>query len=107
MRHYAMAERPTAVREYREKRGLSTGALVRDVTALEPGQYVVEVHLQRSSHEDAVNEILIALEQLGYSWVQARVTEWVDRTIGGFIVGGLGLGAAGTSTGSGDASALL
>jgi len=77
------------------------GAVVREVLQAAHGGYVVDIQLHRSSHEEALNDILVAAQQLGYSWLQATVTEWADNALGGFVVGGLGGGVAGSSSGDG------
>lgn len=73
------------------------GATLREATAADDGSLVVELFLDRPSHETALNEIAVALQQLGYAWLEASITEWVDDIIGGAIVGCLGGGAAGAN----------
>jgi hypothetical protein len=59
---------------------------------------LLELALNRPSHEDALNEIAVALQQLGYSWLDATITEWADNMFGGAIVGALGCGTVGANS---------
>lgn len=83
------------------------GAVLREVVQGSNGRYEIDLQLQRRSHEQALNDILVAAQQLGYSWVQATVTEWADNAVSGLVLGGLGGAAGGTSTGSGEVAAML
>lgn len=74
------------------------GAALREATAADDGSLVVELFLDRPSHETALNEIAVALQQLGYAWLEASITEWADNMIGGAIVGCLGGGTAGVNS---------
>jgi hypothetical protein len=83
------------------------GAVLREIVQGSYGRYEVDLQLQRPSHEEALNEILVAAQQLGYSWVQATVTEWADNAVGGFVIGGLGGTAAGASSSNGETGIVL
>lgn len=83
------------------------GVVVHELSRDEHGNNFVNVELQRSSHEEALNEILVAVQQLGYSWLEASVTEWTDHAVGGFFFGSLGGGSAGVSTGEGAVGLFL
>lgn len=69
--------------------------------------YIVDVQLQRSTHEEALNELFVVLQQLGYTCLEATVTEWVDNAIVGFVLGGVGGGVAGASSRDGALGVLL
>jgi hypothetical protein len=79
------------------------GAVLRQAVQGNHGCYEVDLQLQRPTHEQALNEILVAVQQLGYSWLQATVTEWADNALGGLVLGGLGGATAGTSSAGGEA----
>jgi hypothetical protein len=83
------------------------GVVVRQVAQNEFGDHVVDLQLQRPSHEDALNEILLVVQQLGYSWLEATVTESVDNAIGGALIGLLGGGVGGAASGDGGVAAGL
>jgi hypothetical protein len=83
------------------------GVVVRELVQGNHGELLIDVRLQRPSHEQALNEILIAVQELGYSWLQATITEWADNALGGFVLGGLGCGAAGASSGNSEAGVFL
>jgi len=87
--------------------GALEGAVLREVVQGVHGRYEVDLQLQRTTHEEALNEILVAAQQFGYSWLQATVTEWADNAVGGFVIGGFGGTAAGASTSNGEASIVL
>lgn len=77
---------------------LADDAVIQGFATHPSGSGVVSVALQRDrdSHEDALNELLFAAQQVGYSFVEAEITKIADRAIemaiGGGI-GGLGLGS--------------
>jgi hypothetical protein len=51
----------------------------------------------RELHEEALNELLLAAQELGYAFAEAEITKVADRAIEmafGFGVGGLGAGSA-------------
>jgi hypothetical protein len=83
------------------------GVVVRELVNGNPGELSIDLQLQRLSHEQALNEILVAVQELGYSWLQATITEWADNAVGGFVLGGLGCGAAGASSGNSEAGLFL
>lgn len=65
---------------------------------MEDGTLIVDLFVDRPSHETALNEIAVALQQLGYAWLDASITEWADNMLGGAIVGCLGGGTAGANS---------
>ena len=86
------------------------GATVREIAQGDQNDEFIDLELQRPTHEQALNDILVVLQQFGYSWLEATVTEWADNTLGGGLLGFVGCGAAGVSSGDGGvglASALV
>jgi len=83
-----------------------SGVVVREISSGDYGDYFVDVQLQRESHEQALNEILAAVQNFGYSWLEATATEWADQTLGGALAGGVGGGIAGGESG-GPVTALV
>ncbi len=63
------------------------GVVVRDVSRTPGGHRVVDVQLERPSHEAALGEIVRALKQLGFSYVEATVSEWVSSAVDGLVAG--------------------
>jgi hypothetical protein len=62
--------------------------------ALEGGE-LLDVASRRPTHEQAVNEIAAATERFGYSLIEAEVSEIVDKTVQGILVGACSGGALG------------
>lgn len=65
--------------------------------ALEGGE-LLDVVLRRPTHQQAVNEIIAATEHFGYSLIEAEVSEIVDKTVQGLVVGVCSGGALGLTT---------
>jgi hypothetical protein len=63
------------------------GVVVRDLSRTPRGHRVVDVQLERPSHEAALDEIVRALQQLGFSYVEATVSEWASNTVDGIVAG--------------------
>jgi hypothetical protein len=82
------------------------GVVVREISSGDYADYFVDVQLQRESHEQALNEILVTVQNLGYSWLEGTVTEWADQTIAGALAGGGVGGIAGGET-AGPVGALV
>jgi hypothetical protein len=73
-------------------------AVVEELTSDPSGAAVATVVLRRDreSHGEALNELLVAAQELGYAFVEAEITKVADRAIEmavGFGVGGLGAGS--------------
>jgi hypothetical protein len=83
------------------------GAIVHSIVPGDRGGHDLHVQLQRPTHEEALNDLLVAVQRFGYSWVEATVTEWADNMLAGFLLGGLGGGTAGASSGDGGTSLAL
>jgi NAD(P)-dependent dehydrogenase (short-subunit alcohol dehydrogenase family) len=78
---------------------LAGDAVVQRFAAHPSGAHVVSVGLRRDreSHKEALNELLLAVQELGYTFVEAEITRIADRAIEmavGLGVGGLGAGSA-------------
>ncbi len=73
-------------------------AMVRDFAPQSLGGHVVSVELRRDreTHEEALNDLLLAAQALGYGFAEAEITKVADRAIEmavGFGVTGLGAGS--------------
>ncbi|MBV9604953.1 MAG: hypothetical protein JO027_07595 [Solirubrobacterales bacterium] len=73
------------------------GVAIRELTALEWGHWMLDVALARASHEQALDELVGAAAQLGFSYVNATVSEWADRAAEGALFGALGGGGVGVT----------
>jgi hypothetical protein len=87
---------------------LARDALIHEFAPHPSGGHVVGITLQRDreSHEEALNELLLAAQELGYTFVEAGITRVADRALEmavGCCVGGL---SAGASTEKGEAAAI-
>jgi hypothetical protein len=72
------------------------GAIVKQLVATPDGGYDVHLAMNSSSHEQALEEVWGVLQQDGYNYIQAVVTEWVTSTVEGAGAGclaGAGLGS--------------
>lgn len=67
---------------------------------VEEGSFaIIELRLRRESHLEALNEILGALQRLGYSVLESTVSEWVDASVQtALTVAIAGAGSAGATT---------
>jgi hypothetical protein len=74
------------------------GATVHQLVGAPHTGYDVEVQLERSTHHDAMHDIRVALENLGFSVLQAEITVWLTSTAEFAVVGGTGGGAIGAAT---------
>ena len=83
------------------------GVVVHEIAQGEHGDSFVDLQIHRPSHEEALNEILVAVQQLGYSWLEASVTEWTDNALAGLFVGGGACGTAGFSSGDAGLGLML
>src|ERR1700727_1131823 len=82
-------------------------ASVREVSGDDSYYGVVELQLSRDTHEEALNEILLAIQLLGFEAVNASVTEWADRAVEGALLGFAGGGTAGAASGDADVAAVI
>jgi hypothetical protein len=77
---------------------LAEDAVIQEFAPHPSGSCIVniELHRDRDSHGEALNELLFAVQELGYSFAEAEITKIADRAIEmavGGCIGGLGLGA--------------
>jgi hypothetical protein len=82
------------------------GLTVRELGEDQLGRRTVDVQLQRPTHDQALHEIIGTLQQFGFAFVEATVTEWASQTVERAFLWGLGGGALG-ATSDNPAAALL
>lgn len=76
-----------------------TDAAVRELSTTASGHSIIDVQLKRPTHQEALNDILFAVQQLGYLWLEGEVREWTDATVSGALLGALGgYGTAGSAS---------
>jgi hypothetical protein len=79
--------------------GALTGASVRAIVELPFNRgYDVEVQYQKSSHGDALDEIVEALGQFGLQFVEGRIAVVTTAALESALAGGAGGGALGSTT---------
>jgi hypothetical protein len=72
-------------------------ASIRELSATASGHSIIDLQLMRPTHEEALDDILFVVQQLGYAWLEAEVREWTDATVEGLVLGALGgFGTAGS-----------
>jgi hypothetical protein len=74
------------------------GATVHQIVGAPHTGYDVEIQLDRSTHHDAMHDIRVALENLGFTVLQAEITVWLTSTAELAVLGGTGGGAIGAAT---------
>jgi hypothetical protein len=77
---------------------LAGDAVIQGFASHPSGSHLVNIglHRDRDSHQEALNELLLAAQELGYTFVEAEITKIADRAIEmavGLGVGGLGAGS--------------
>jgi hypothetical protein len=87
---------------------LAGDAVIHELSPQPSGSHILTVVLQRDrdSHEEALNELLFAAQELGYTFAEGLITKVADRAIEmalGLGVGGLG---AGSTTENGEIAAI-
>ena len=87
---------------------LAGDAVIHEFAPHPSGSHIVTIGLQRDrdSHEEALNELLFAAQELGYTFAEGVITRVADRAIEMAV--GLGLGGlgAGSTTENGEIAAL-
>jgi hypothetical protein len=78
------------------------GVVVRSLELGPDGQVIADLALQRPSHDQALDEIAAAVQQLGYSVIAASASEWVSRWVEGALLGALGGGGLGSASRNAD-----
>jgi hypothetical protein len=85
---------------------LATDASIRSMTEQAWG-HVADIALERDSHHEALNELLVAAQELGYSFAEAEITKVADRALEMALGGGIaGAGVVGSSSQNGEAAFL-
>lgn len=79
------------------------GAVVRELSPTPQGNWIVDVQLERPTHEDAVEEVVAVLQQLGFSYLEGVATEWASKTVEGLLIGVTGGAITGATQSSGTA----
>ncbi len=74
------------------------GSAVHQLSGTPTSGYDVHLQLDRQAHHDALHDIRVAMEQLGFTVGQAIVTEWLTSTLELAVIGGAGGGALGGAT---------
>jgi hypothetical protein len=87
---------------------LAEDAVIQEFASHPSGACVVNVGLQkdRDSHEDALNELLWTVQELGYAFVEAEITKIADRALEMAIGGGIGGLGAGSATKNGEIAVI-
>jgi len=83
------------------------GTSVRELSSDDSYHWLVDLELTRDTHEQALNEIIIAVQRLGFDVVNAWVTEWADRAVEGALIGLAGGGTAGSASGNAELAAII
>lgn len=53
----------------------------------EQGTVALVLDFECETHQAGMNEVIVALQKLGYSVLNATVSDWVDRSVEGAVVG--------------------
>jgi hypothetical protein len=80
---------------------------VRELSSTDSYNWVLDLELAEPSHDEALNAIFIAVQQLGFEVLDAYVTEWADRAAELALLGLAGGGIAGSSSRDPDITALI
>lgn len=59
---------------------------------------ILELELKRDDHLKAINEIIVMMQRLGYSVVDATISADVEQTVAAMVTGGLGSGVGAHAT---------
>lgn len=89
--------------------GLADDAVIQEFATHPSGAHLVNIGLQRDrdSHEEALNELLLAAQELGYTFVEGEITKIADRAIEMAVgLGGVGGLGAGSTTENGKLAVL-
>lgn len=71
------------------------GVVVRELGETHYGERIVDVQLERPTDKDALDELTLVLRQLGFSLVEARLSQWVNQALAralGYAAGSLIVG---------------
>jgi hypothetical protein len=87
---------------------LPDDALLQGFAPHPSGAHVANVGLQRDreSHEEALNELLLAAQRIGYAFAEAEITKIADRALEMAFGGGVGGFGVGSTTENGELAVL-
>jgi hypothetical protein len=87
---------------------LAGDAVIHEIAPQPSGSHLVTIGLQRDreSHEEALNELLFAAQELGYTFAEGMITRVADRAIEMALGGGVGGFGVGSTTENGELAAL-
>jgi hypothetical protein len=80
---------------------LVPGSLVSSITAFEGG-YTIAIGMDRDDHTAVMTELTAAFQHLGFTVLEAAITEFVDALLEGAAVGAASGAALGAATKSGE-----
>ena len=72
--------------------------VVRELTQNKDGSWTLDLQLNRSSHAEALDEIMALVAQAGFQWAEIEVTEWATKWVEGLLLGGGGGALLGGTT---------
>lgn len=75
--------------------GQLTEGSLRELSSEDSYHWLIVVKMTRETHEQAVDELLLAVQRLGFEVVNA----WADRAVEGAFLGLAGGGTAGSGSG--------
>lgn len=83
-------------------------AVIQGFAPQHSGSHLANIALERDrdSHEEALNELLIAAQEIGYGFVEAEITRIADRAIEMAVGGGVGGFGVGSTTENGEVALL-
>ncbi len=87
---------------------LAGDAVIHECAPHPSGSQLVTIGLQRDrdSHEEALNELLLAAQELGYAFVEGMITRVADRALEMALGGGIGGFGVGSTTENGETAVL-
>ncbi len=80
---------------------------LRELSSADSYTWTLDLELAAPSHDEALNAIFVAVQQLGFEVLNAYVTEWVDRATELALLGLVGGGVVGSSSGDPDLTAIV
>lgn len=82
------------------------GIAAHQITTNEPGELCLDVTLDRSDHEAALNDLFCLVQQFGYGLIDGEISKLVGSEVEGAILSGLGSGALGATSNNGGLALL-
>jgi hypothetical protein len=77
------------------------GTVAHQLTTTEWGEVGLDVTLNRSDHEAALNDLLVLAQQFGYTLINGEISKFVGSEVEGAILSALGGGALGATSNNG------